>query len=106
MRGLSIESAFIRILPIGTRDRFFVKKNFKLKNLTAEVAEHAEVEMAKSPALGCRGKSGPFLLSSRKINTEKRLSGNDLCALCLLFVHPIVFNLGGLKGKEGPMFAE
>jgi hypothetical protein len=28
------------------------------------------------------------------------LSRNDLCALCLLFVHPLVFIPGGSKGKE------
>jgi len=28
------------------------------------------------------------------------LSRNDLCALCLLFVHPLAFNPGGSKGKE------
>ena len=30
----------------------------------------------------------------------KGLSSNDLCALCLLFVHPLVFMPGGSKGKE------
>jgi hypothetical protein len=30
----------------------------------------------------------------------KGLSRNDLCALCLLFVHPFVFNPRGLKSKE------
>jgi len=62
--------------------------------------------MAKSSRPGFRGRSGPVSLPSRKINTVKDLSRNDLCALCLLFVHPLVFNPGGLKGKEGPMFLE
>jgi hypothetical protein len=44
--------------------------------------------------------NGPLSLPSRKVNTAKGLSGNDLCALCPLFVHPLVFNPRGLKGKE------
>jgi len=67
------------------------------KNLTAEVAEHAEVEMAKCSGSGCRGKSSPLSHPSRKINTAHGLSRN---ALCLLFVHPLLFNSGGLKRKE------
>jgi hypothetical protein len=39
------------------------------KNLTAEVAENAEVEMAKCPGTGGKGKRGSFFLPSRKINT-------------------------------------
>jgi hypothetical protein len=31
------------------------------------------------------------------------LSTNDLCALCLLFVHPLVFIPGGSKGKGEPI---
>jgi len=56
--------------------------------------------MAKCPAPGCTGKSGPLFHPSRKVNTAKGLSRKDLCALCLLFVHPLVFNPGGSKGKE------
>jgi len=70
------------------------------KNLTAEVAEHAEVEMAKCPKLGCRGKSGPLSHPSRKVKTVKGLSRNDLCALCFLSVHPLASIPGGSKGKE------
>jgi hypothetical protein len=69
------------------------------KNLTAEVAEHAEVEMAKCLRSACRGKSDPLSDPSRKVKTAKGLSRNDLCALCLLFVHPLVFIPGGSKGK-------
>jgi hypothetical protein len=32
------------------------------------------------------------------------LSRNDLFVLCLLFVPPLVFNPGGSKGKEEPIF--
>jgi len=32
--------------------------------------------------------------------TAKRLSRNDLCALCFLFVHPLVSIPGRPKGKE------
>jgi len=55
-----------------------------IRNLTAEVAEHAEGEMAKCLAPGCSGKSGPFPHPSRKVKTAKGHSRNDLCALCLL----------------------
>ena len=72
----------------------------ELKNLTAEVAENAEAERAKCSALGCREKSGLLSNPSRKINTARGLSRNDLCDLCLLFVHPLVFILGGSKRKE------
>jgi hypothetical protein len=71
------------------------------KNLTAEVAEHAEVETAKSSGPGCRGKSGALSHPSRKVKTAKGLSRNDLCALCFLFVHPLVSIPGRPKGKEG-----
>jgi len=67
---------------------FALKKD--KKNLTAEVAEHAEVEMAKSSEPGCRGKNGVFSHPSQKVKTAKGLSRNDLCALCFLFVHPLV----------------
>jgi len=56
--------------------------------------------MGKCSAPGCRGKSGPLSHRSRKVNTAKGISKNDLCALCLLFVHPLVFNPRGSKGKE------
>jgi len=56
--------------------------------------------MAKCSAPGCRGKSGPLSHPSRKVKSAKGLSRNDLCVLCLLFVHPFVFNPGGSKGKE------
>jgi len=70
------------------------------KKLTAEIAEYAEAEMAKGAALGCRGKSGSLSHPSRKAKRTKGLSGNDLCALCFLFVHPLVSIPGGSKGKE------
>jgi len=39
----------------------------KQKNLTAEFAEHAEAEMAKSLKPGCRAKSDVLSLSFRKV---------------------------------------
>jgi hypothetical protein len=62
--------------------------------------------MAKGSGPGCRGKSGPLSHLSRKINTAKGLSRKDLCALCLLFVHPLVFNPGGSKGREESISVE
>ncbi len=56
--------------------------------------------MAKSSEPGCRGKSGPLSHPCRKVKTAKGLSRNDLCALCFLCVHPLVFIRGGSKGKE------
>jgi hypothetical protein len=56
--------------------------------------------MARCSAPGCRGKNGPLSHPSRKVKMAKGLSRNDLCALCLLFVHPLVFIPGGSKGKE------
>jgi len=76
------------------------------KNITAEAAEHAEVEMAKCSAQGGKGKRGPFPLLSRKVNTAKGRSGNDLCALYLLFVHPLVYIPAGSKGKENSISIE
>ena len=56
--------------------------------------------MAKCSAPGCRAKSGPLSHPSRKVKTAKELSRDDLCALRLLFVHPLFFIPGGWKGKE------
>jgi hypothetical protein len=70
------------------------------KNLTAEVAEPAEVEMAESSGPGFRTKSAALSHPYREVKTAKGLSRNDLCALCSLFVHPLVFVPGKSKGKE------
>jgi len=78
---------------------------FNKKNLTAEVAENAEVEMAKCSGTGCKGKRGPLFHPSRKINTVGFIR-SDLCALCLLFVYPLIFNPGGSKGKKEPISIE
>jgi hypothetical protein len=45
------------------------------------------------------GKSGPISDASLKDKTIKVLSGNDLCALCLLFGHPPVFLRAGSGEK-------
>jgi len=37
---------------------------------------------------------------SLKDKTAKGLSGNDLCALCFLFGHPLVFIRGGSREKK------
>jgi len=47
-----------------------------------------------------QGENGPLCLPSWKVITAKGLSWNNLCVLCLLFGHPVVFNPGGSKGKE------
>jgi hypothetical protein len=46
------------------------------------------------------GKSSPLFHPSWKMNTAHGLPRNALCALCLLFVHPLLFNPGGSKGIE------
>jgi hypothetical protein len=52
-----------------------------IKNFTAEVAEHAEVEMAKCLRPGCRGKSGPLTHPSRKVSTAPRGFQRTISAL-------------------------
>jgi len=47
-----------------------------------------------------QGEKRPSFPPFRKINTARGLSRNDLCALCLLFVHPLVFITVGSKRKE------
>ncbi|KPK91266.1 MAG: hypothetical protein AMJ94_07615, partial [Deltaproteobacteria bacterium SM23_61] len=48
-------------------------------------------------------KAALFSFPSRKIKMAKGFSGNDLCALCFLFVHPLVSIPARPKGKEEPM---
>jgi|GEM_PF-2864041 len=55
--------------------------------------------MAKCSAPGLRARAALFSLLSRKVKTAKGLSRNDLCALRLLLVHPLVFIPGGSKSK-------
>jgi hypothetical protein len=76
------------------------------KNLTAEVAEHAEDEMAKYSGPGCNEKSSPLFNPSRRINTAHGLPRNDFCDLRLLFVHPLLLFPGGSKGKKKSRFIE
>jgi hypothetical protein len=47
-----------------------------------------------------QGEKRRFSHPSRKVKTAKGLSGNALCALCPLFVHPLVSNSGRPKSKE------
>jgi hypothetical protein len=47
-----------------------------------------------------QGEKRPSFPPSRKVKMAEGLSRNDLCALCLLFVHPLVFIPGGSKGEE------
>ena len=42
----------------------------------------------------------PSFLLVPESQKGKGLSRNDLCALCLLFVHPLVFIPGGSKRQE------
>jgi len=56
-----------------------------IKNLTAEIAEHAEIKMAKSSMLredGGKGPQFPTLPGSPK--SAKAFSGRGLCALRIL----------------------
>ena len=71
-----------------------------MKNLTTEVAEHAEVKMAKGQGPGCMGNSGPISNASLKAKTAKGFSENDLCALCFLFSHLLVFISGGYRERK------
>jgi hypothetical protein len=59
------------------------------RNLTAEVAEHTEVKIAKGSRR--KDKNGATRKASRKARTPRGLSEKDLCVLRLLFVHPLVF---------------
>ena len=57
--SLKISGSFLRHYFFRTYfSVFIVTVSNNKKNLTAEVAEHAEVEMAKSSGPGCRGKKG------------------------------------------------
>jgi len=56
--------------------------------------------MAKCSAPACRAKSSPLSHPSRKVKTGKGPSRKDLCALRLLFVHPLIFIPEGSKRKE------
>jgi hypothetical protein len=60
--------------------------------------------MAKCSVPGLKGKSACLPQPSRKFKTAKGLSRNDLCVLCLLFVHPMAFISGGSEGKEESIF--
>jgi hypothetical protein len=71
-----------------------------MKNLTTEVAEHAEEKMTKGSKPRDKGKTGPISNASLKAKTAKGLSWNDLCALCLLPSHLLVFNSGGYRKRE------
>jgi hypothetical protein len=59
-----------------------------IRNLTAEVAEHAEVKTTKGSA--CKGKAGAIFNTFQKAKNTKKLSAKDLCVLRLLFLHPLV----------------
>jgi len=56
--------------------------------------------MAKCPELGCRRKGGFLSPPFREVKKAKGLSRNDLCALCFLFLLPLVSIPGGSKDKE------
>jgi hypothetical protein len=51
--------------------------------------------MGESSRAGYRRKSGLICNAPRKAKNTKGLSRGDLCALCSLFVHPLVFIAGG-----------
>jgi hypothetical protein len=68
----------------------------KLKNFTTEVAEYTEIKMAKSSE--STGKAARFPTPPERPNLPKGLSEKDLCALCFLFIYPLVFIPGGANG--------
>jgi len=47
-----------------------------------------------------QGEKRPSFSPFPEGQNSQRLSRNDLCALCFLFVHPLVSIPGGSKGKE------
>jgi hypothetical protein len=47
-----------------------------------------------------QGEKGPSFSPCPEGQNYQWLSRNDLCALCFLFVHPLVWIPGGSKGKE------
>jgi hypothetical protein len=51
-----------------------------------------------------QGGRRPLFHPSRKVKTGKGLSRSNLCALCLLSIHPPVLIPGGWKGKEESIF--
>jgi hypothetical protein len=63
----------------------------KIINLTAEIAEHAEVKTGQGSRPRGREKSSPFSKASLKEKTAQKRSENDLCALCFLSGHLFVF---------------
>jgi len=70
---------------------------WKIKNLTAEVAEHAEEKIFKGSRR--KDKNGVIPKASRKVKTPRKLSEKDLCVLRFLFVDPLVLMRGG-SGEE------
>jgi hypothetical protein len=52
------------------------------------------------PKARMQGENQRLSHPSQKANPAKGFSRNVLCALCLLFVHPLVFNPPESKGKE------
>jgi len=70
------------------------------KNLTAKIAEHAEIKKAKGLRPGDKRTSIPIFSASRQAIIGKLLSRNDLCVLCLLFGHPPVFIRKGYREKK------
>jgi hypothetical protein len=47
-----------------------------------------------------QGEKRPFFSPCPEGQNCQGLSRKDLCALCFLFVHPLVSTFGGWKGKE------
>jgi hypothetical protein len=56
--------------------------------------------MAKSPRPAMQGKKRPYFQRFPEGKTPKELSQKYLCALCFLFVHPLVFIRGGSRETE------
>jgi hypothetical protein len=72
----------------------------KVKFLTAEIAEHAEIKMDKDARPGMRGKSRSMYNPSRKPITPMGFESKDLRGLCCLFGHPLAFMRRGSRKRK------
>jgi hypothetical protein len=70
----------------------------RLCNRVVQSTQRQKWPKAQGP--GCLGKSGPIFNASRKAETAKGLSKNDLCALCFLLRDLLFFTSGGYKSGK------
>jgi len=72
----------------------------RIKKLTTEGAEPAEVNTAKGSRPACKGKRGLISKAFRKAKTRKSPSKKNLCALCFLFGQAPIFIRGGCRERK------